>query len=193
MGAQVASMSEQERAVIDTVLEESAEGEGFEQQVQMNAMAQLQNGLNSTINGSGDGLEQLGQPMAQSLSGGMPMAQSLSGGMPIPSMQNVITPGQISINSESNGEGIVTGAGVPGMGPVITIRTDAGAYAADGILPDGFGMGRQPRRNPFRGGMGQMMQMGPMAPRYIPMDGGNGMASSMSSQSHQPITITKLE
>ena len=193
MGAQVASMSEQERAVIDTVLEESAEGEGFEQQVQMNAMAQLQNSLNSTINGSGDGLEQLGQPMAQSLSGGMPMAQSLSGGMPIPSMQNVITPGQISINSESNGEGIVTGAGVPGMGPVITIRTDAGAYAADGILPDGFGMGRQPRRNPFRGGMGQMMQMGPMAPRYIPMDGGNGMASSMSSQSHQPITITKLE
>jgi hypothetical protein len=39
------------------------------------------------------------------------------------------------------------------------------------------------------GGMGPMM---PQAPRYIPMDHGNGI-SQPTSNSHAPITITKLE
>jgi hypothetical protein len=43
MGSQLQLMTEQERAVADTVLEDSPEGIQLEQDAQMNAMAQLQN------------------------------------------------------------------------------------------------------------------------------------------------------
>jgi len=69
---------------------------------------------------------------------------------------------------------------------------------SDGIIPS-FGQGRQPRRNPFRGGGMEMGPMMPSVPRYNPMNGGNGgngmvtMPSSTSSGGNQQITITKLE
>jgi hypothetical protein len=147
MGAQVASMTEAERAVLDNVLDESTEGEGFEQQAQMNAMAQLQNGSVEGQLPVLPGVE--APPIAQ-----MPLSM---GGMLPPALPNIITPGQ----RRASDEGLVTGAGVPGGPPVITVRTDMEAMMSDGIMPPGFGQGRQPRRNPFRGGMG----MGPMMPK----------------------------
>jgi len=105
----------------------------------------------------------------------------MMGGLPLPSLTNEI----------SGGDGIVRGAAVPGMGPVITIRTDQEAMMADGIMPE-FG-GRPVRRSPFR--MGGGMGMGPMmpsVPRYTPMDGGNGMPPSGGHNNVQ-VNITKLE
>jgi len=183
MGAQVASMTEAERAVLDNVLDESTEGEGFEQQAQMNAMAQLQNGPIEGQLPVLPGME--APPIAQ-----MPLSM---GGMLPPALPNIITPGQQQASLNESGEGLVKGAGVPGGPPVITVRTDMEAMMSDGIIP-GFGQGRQPRRNPFRGGM-EMGPMMPSVPRYNPMNGGNGMVppSSTSSSGNPQITITKLE
>ena len=179
MGAQVASMTEAERAVLDNVLDESTEGEGFEQQAQMNAMAQLQNGSVEGQLPVLPGVE--APPIAQ-----MPLSM---GGMLPPALPNIITPGQ----RRASDEGLVTGAGVPGGPPVITVRTDMEAMMSDGIMPPGFGQGRQPRRNPFRGGGMEMGPMMPQIPRYNPMNGGNGMVPPPPSSSTGQITITKLE
>ena len=103
------------------------------------------------------------------------------GGMYPPSIPALINTSQ----SSQEGEGFVAGAQVPGMGPIITVNTRAEDFMADGIMP--IGMNRQPRRS-FRGGMSPMM---PSVSRYTPMEGGNGMSSSVSSGA--PITITKLE
>jgi hypothetical protein len=90
-------------------------------------------------------------------------------------------------------EGYIAGAQVPGGGRTIAIRTDPAAMMADGIPVGGFEGPRQVRRSSYRsfGGMNQMGPMGPPAPRYTPMEGGNGMASSMSSGA--PIRINKIE
>jgi hypothetical protein len=176
-------MTEAERAVLDNVLDESTEGEGFEQQAQMNAMAQLQNGPIEGQLPVLPGME--APPIAQ-----MPLSM---GGMLPPALPNIITPGQQQASLNESGEGLVKGAGVPGGPPVITVRTDMEAMMSDGIIP--FGQGRQPRRNPFRGGGMEMGPMMPSVPRYNPMNGGNGMVppSSTSSSGNQQITITKLE
>ena len=180
MGAQVASMTEAERAVLDTVLDESTEGEGFGQQAQMNAMAQLQNG---SVEGQLPVLPGMEAPL---------IAQTMGGMLP-PALPNIITPGQQSASLNESGEGLVTGAGVPGGPPVITVRTDMEAMMSDGIIPS-FGQGRQPRRNPFRGGGMEMGPMTPQIPRYNPMNGGNGMVTMPPpSSSTGQITITKLE
>jgi DNA-directed RNA polymerase II subunit RPB2 len=125
MGAQVATMTEEEKAVLDTVLEETPEGEAIEQQAQMQAMNQLQ---------------QEAQPFAQPLALPPPEG-TMVGGLLAPSFTNVV-----------EGEGVVPGPQTPLGGAVIAVRTDAEAMAADGILPSG-GFGRQIRRNPYRGGM----------------------------------------
>jgi hypothetical protein len=183
-------MSEQERAALDTVLEESPEGEMLEQEAQMNAMAQLQNGMapQNQIMMPGEGAPLIAPGSEMS----MAPAQTI-GGMNIPNLANNVIPGQSGLD----GEGLTRGAQVPGTGPVIAVRTDAEAMMADGIMPGGFGMGRQPRRG-FRsfGGMGEMGGMGGMSPmmpsvsRYTPMEGGSGMPSSTPSG---PITINKIE
>jgi hypothetical protein len=134
----------------------------------MNAMVQLQNpGQAFNI---GEESNQVMMPVQQ---GGLqiPNGAQIIGGMPIPNLSTV------------SGEGPVKGGQVPGFGPVITVRTDAEAMMADGLM--GAGIGRQVRRNPYRsfGGMGQMGPMGPVQPRYTPMEGGSGGS----------ITITKLE
>jgi hypothetical protein len=159
---------------LDTVLEEGGEeGVGLEQEVQMNAMAQLQNGM-----AAANPQNQIMMPS----DGALPDSE-MSGGMMPPNMSNVVTPG----------EGLVTGPQIPGGGPIIAVRTDSEAMMADGLLMgSGFGMSRQPRRNPYRsfGGMG----MGPMMPsvsRYTPMEGGNAMPSSITPGGQ--ITINKME
>jgi hypothetical protein len=181
MGAQVAEMSEQERAVIDTILEETDTGMGLEQNIEMNAMAQLQ---------SANAQQELPVSTAE-LSTGAPQneiiipgssAAPIVGGMPLPSMTNIITPDE--------GEGIVNGPSVPGTGPVISIRTDPEAMMNDGIpVFGGVGMGRQVRRNSYRS-MGGMNQMMPATPRYTPMEGG---AAAAAPSPNMPIRITKLE
>jgi len=180
MGSQLQLMTEQERAVADTLLEESAEGIEMEQNAQMNAMAQLQNtGQAFDI---GEGSNQVMMPVEPN--------QVQQGGLEIPSnIQMIQSAGMLPPNFSSTlgGEGPVRGPQVPGGGPVITVRTDAEAMMADGLM--GAGMSRQVRRNPYRsfGGMGQMGQMGPMGPavqRYTPMEGGGSGGG---------ITITKLE
>ena len=112
-----------------------------------------------------------------------------SGGLLPPNFSNTV-----ESNIPIKGEGLVRGPQVPSGGAVITVRTDAEAMAADGLMM-GAGMGRQVRRNPYRnfggiggmcgmGGMGGIGQMGPAQPRYTPMEGGGSGGT---------ITITKLE
>jgi hypothetical protein len=180
MGAQVATMSEAERAAMDVVLEGSEAGEGLEQQIQMNAMAQLQQ-----ANEAG-----LANPVL------MPGEEPMVGGLPVPAMTDIINPG-IPISTGMQSEGIVQGAGVPSRAPVIAISTNESDFIRDGLIPGGgFGMGRPVRRSPYRGfggmGMGQMGPMGPAVQRYNPMDGGGGGAP-MPSGSHLNVTINKME
>jgi DNA-directed RNA polymerase II subunit RPB2 len=183
MGAQLQSMTEQEQAVADTVLEESPEGIDLEQQSQMNAMAQLQNTMPSsqTFDVDVGGTNQVIMPVEGTPSSNLQdtvnkMIQS--GGLLPPNFSN-----SIESNIDVKEEGLVRGPQVPSGGAIITVRTDAEAMMADGLM---VGMGRQVRRNPYRnfGGMGQMSQMSPSQPRYTPMEGGSGGGS---------ITITKLE
>jgi len=177
MGSQLQLMTEQERAVADTVLEESSEGIELEQNAQMNAMVQLQN-TGQAFNMS-EGSNQVMMPLEPN--------QVQQGGLEIPNNAQIIQSGGMpppNFSSTVGGEGPVRGPQVPGGGPVITVRTDAEAMMADGLM--GAGIGRQVRRNPYRsfGGMGQIGPMGPVQPRYTPMEGGN---------SGGLITITKLE
>jgi hypothetical protein len=182
MGAQLATMTDAERAAMDTVLEEGGEeGEDLEQQAQMAAMADLAQGAapknEIVVPGEGEGI--------------VAAAPQTFGGMPIQPEAQIITPGLP--RQEFMSEGYITGAQVPGGGRTIAIRTDPAAMMADGIPVGGFEGPRQVRRSSYRsfGGMNQMGPMGPAAPRYTPMEGGNGMASSMSSGG--PIRINKIE
>ena len=178
MGMTVQQLSEEEKHALDTVLEDSKEGQLAQQQLQMDAMASL---------------------VAQ----GAPVEQgAIIGGLPAPSLAASIP----------MGEGQVAGAPMPGMGPVITVRTDASAMMADGILPGPMGNGRAVRRNHFRYGGGGMMDsgmmnggmmnihrmdsmdsmdsMGPMMPR----GSGFGSASPGPPAQHiAPVFVNKME
>jgi hypothetical protein len=177
MGAQVATMSEAERAAADVVLEGSEAGEAIAQQAQLDAMEQLQ----------GEGAPGMANPVVMP---GAPMV----GGLPIPGMTDMVnlrSPTPMPPMLED--EGIVQGAAVPNNGPVIAVNTEPSAFIRDGLVPDGFGMGGRPvRRNPFRsfGGMNTMM---PSVQRYSPMDGGGGGSMPMPSGSHVNVTINKIE
>jgi DNA-directed RNA polymerase II subunit RPB2 len=180
MGSQLQLMTEQERAVADTVLEDSPEGIQLEQEAQMNAMAQLQN-TGQAFNIGEEATNQVMMPLQPN--------QVQQGGLEIPSNTQIIQMGGMPPPNPTvtlGGEGPVRGPQVPGGGPVISVRTDAEAMMSDGLM--GAGMMRQPRRNPFRNfnQMGGMVPMGPMGPqqqRYTPMEGGGSGG----------ITITKLE
>ena len=179
MGAQLATMTEAERAVMDTVLEEGGEGgEELEQQAQMDAMANLGAAAaprnEVVVPGEGEGV---------AVGGPSPTV----GGMPPPSNAQLITPG------EFQREGYIAGAQVPAAGKIINIRTDAGAFMADGIPMGGFDMPRQVRRSNYRGfgGMNQMGPMGPAMPRYTPMAG--GQEPVMTSGSNVSVKINKIE
>ena len=177
MGAQVAEMTDAEKAVLETVLDDSEEGELFEQQVQMNAMSQLNNGVSAPLTNE---IVVPGEELA-------PTVQTV-GGMPPPSLENTFKPVRLT---PTTGEGFVSGPAVPGGGPQIVVRTDSEAMMADGIMPQG--MGRAPRRGGYRsfGGMNDMGPMSAPVPRYTPMAGGQQQPSM--SGSNGTITITKLE
>jgi len=190
MGAQLQSMTEQEKAVLDTVLDDSPDA-------QMIAMAQLQNNM-PLIQGI-DGDEQIDMVATNQLQQGgflMPTNPQLIGGMTLPNNPQLIG-GYMPNNSQilqSGGippvmigaERPVIGPQVPGVGPVIAVNTGEDAMIAEGLgLGPAMG-GRQVRRNPFRNFAGPMGgQMGPSQQRYIPMEGGSSSGGN--------ITITKLE
>lgn len=149
------NMSEEEKQVLDNVLEESAEGQIMQQQAQLNVVEPIE----------------------------IPVQQSteMVGGLPPPALSNTIVAG----------EGVVSGAAVPGMGPIITVRTDPEAMFADGIMSPP--MGRSIRRSSYRygGGMSPMNQMGSMGPmmnRYTPSEQGGGMTNPSAA-----VVVTKLE
>jgi hypothetical protein len=107
-----------------------------------------------------------------------PSQQQLGGLLP-PGGQGVY------INSEERVEGPQT----PGGGPMLAVDTSPFAFMRDGLEMGGsMGMGRAPRRNPFRNMGGQMM-------------GGQGMMNSpspnsgigISHSSNPPIRVTKME
>ena len=176
MGAQVATMTDAERAAMDAVLDDGitegmAAGEegGLGQQAQMAAMEQLQADATDLA------------PVNEVIMPGAPPSQL--GGMPPPALVET-----------------VPGASVPGAGRVIAVDTSGGAFERDGLIPGGYGAPRAPRRNPFRsfGGMGMggmgMGPMGPPSPRYSPMDGGGGGGGvSLPTGSGMKVNITKLE
>jgi DNA-directed RNA polymerase II subunit RPB2 len=182
MGAQVATMTDAERAAMDAVVDDGiaaglAEGEEGElgQQAQMAAMEQLQTDLTGPA------------PANEVV---MPGAPAQLGGMPVPGLAATFGPGQ---------DGIVSGASVPGHGPVLSVDTSQYAFEKDGLMPGGYGAPRAPRRNHFRSfggmGMGGMGPMGPPSPRYSPMDGGASAAGGMPSSigSSVKVNITKME
>jgi DNA-directed RNA polymerase II subunit RPB2 len=184
MGAQVATMTDAERATMDAVLDDGitegmAAGEegGLGQQAQMAAMEQLQADATDLA------------PVNEVIMPGAPPSQL--GGMPPPALVET-----------------VPGASVPGAGPVVAVDTSERAFALQGLMPGEYGVPRAPRRNPFRsfGGMGMagmgmggmggmgMGPMGPPSPRYSPMDGGGGGGGiSLPTGSNVKVNITKLE
>jgi len=91
-------------------------------------------------------------------------------------------------------EGIIEGGMIPGMGPMIAVRTDMEAFERDGIMPM---QGSRPiRRNMYRGSMGSMgSPMGPMTERYTPSGGYLSAMSGGSSPTSPSMTVTvnKLE
>lgn len=84
---------------------------------------------------------------------------------------------------------------MPGMGPMIAVRTDMEAFERDGIMP--MQGNRQIRRNMYRSSMGPSMgsPMGPMTERYAPSGGYLSAMGGGSSPTNPAMTVTvnKLE
>jgi len=173
LGMTVQQLTEEEKRALDTVLEESKEGELVQQQLQMDTAAAAA----------------AAAPQAPMM-GGL-LAPSLATTLPMKDEQ-------------------IAGAPMPGMGPVITVRTDAGAMMADGILPGPMGNGRAVRRNNFRygggimdGGMmnGGMMSihrmdaMDSMDSMMMPRGSGFGVPSPAGppAQHNAPVFVNKME
>jgi len=177
MGASVQQLSEEEKKVIDNVLDDTVTGQLLEQQVQ----------LNETMIPESSGAM---IPISTSAPINNLASNEMLGGMPPPSFTNTI----------SIGEGVVSGAAVPGIGPIITVRTDPEAMMMDGIMEQPAG--RSIRRNPYRfggsagnsmSGMSPMMNpmMGPIMNRYTPASMDNGGSGHISSSAS--VRVTKLE
>jgi len=168
-------LSQEEQAQLDVIQEEGqAEASAEAQEAQMNAMASLQVAPQQPQVWGDEAI--VGPPMQNQLvvpQQQQQMTGGMMGGMPLPSLV---------------GEGPVRGPTVPGMGPLIAVRTDMDAFARDGIMLDG---GTRPiRRNYYS-------TPGPAVERYTPQGGGqflsamNGGADAPGVQ--QTVKVTKLE
>ena len=167
MGTQLQSMSEQERAAADNIIDDTMEGvqlqqqgqqqQGQQQQLQKNAMAHLQNTIPSNQAFMEAERNQVIMPL-----------QNQSGGLLPPNLPTVV------------GEGLVRGPQVPGGGPVLNVDTSEMAFITDGIIPESGMGGRQIRRTPYRNFSSPV--------QYTPMGGGLPNQSQGNN-----ITITKLE
>ena len=193
MGAQVEMMTQQEKAVLDTILEQTdLEQTDLEQMKDVTQLHHIPIELEqSSLEQSG--LEQSSDVLHNQIimpedkhifvTPQIPTDSTILGGMPPPSMP-YITPNKNLIKNE----GLVTGSnlpkGIPGGGPIIAVRTDADAMMHDGIMPF---EGRQIRRNPYKN-MDRMYKGNttPITSRYTPSSGG-------SSHVTPTINIIKLE
>jgi hypothetical protein len=176
-------LSQEEQAQLDVIQEES---QVEEQEAQMNAMTGLQVAPPQPQVWGDEAI--VGPPMQNQLvvpqqqQQQQQMTGGMIGGMPLPS---AFGPGG---TPQMSGEGLVRGPAVPGMGPLIAVRTDMDAFARDGIMLDG---GTRPiRRNYYSA-------PGPAVDRYTPQAGGqflsamNGGADAPGVQ--QTVKVTKLE
>jgi hypothetical protein len=194
MGAQVNDLSKEEKARLDVIQEERPLDEKGEEMIQMDQMESQQ------FPQMGQGFQPQNQIIMPQM-GGM-MAPDF--GMPVGSKNMLPMGGMMApdfgmpVGSKTHYEdGMIEGGTVPGMGPIIAVRTDQAAFEEEGLLG-----GRPIRRNMYRGGMnmGPMGQsMGPMVERYTPASGGylsamggnNGGQSSTNSA--VTVTVNKLE
>jgi hypothetical protein len=194
MGAHVNDLSQEERAKLDVIQDEGQiqlEAESQEQseaaEAQMNAMANLQVGAPAPPQVWGDEAV-MGPPLQNQVI--MPVQ-----GMPIQGMQQQplqapMMGGMVGGLPAPNlaGDGLIRGPSVPGMGPMIAVRTDADAFAQDGLME--MGGSRAIRRNYYR-------TPGPAVNRYTPQAGGNFLSALGGGPDGAPITqtvtVTKLE
>ena len=185
MGAHVNNLSQEERAQLDVIQEEGQEAMSAEaQENQMHAMMNLQVPPVEQPQLWGEEV-MVGPPMQNEVMvpqqpvaqapGGLPQSivGGMMGGMPAPDLA---------------GDGFLRGPTVPGMGPLIAVRTDQAAFEQDGIMLDG---GTRPiRRNYYRA------PMGPTVERYTPQAGGNflsAMGGGPTAPASQTVTVNKLE
>jgi DNA-directed RNA polymerase II subunit RPB2 len=173
MGAHVNDLSQEERAKLDVIQEEG-------QQAQLDAMTNLQVAPQQPPVWEEEVM--VGPPLQNQVI--MPQTQyaqqppqQMMGGMLAPAFSSPI------------GDGLMRGASVPGMGPLIAVRTDQEAFMRDGLVPDG---GTRPiRRNYYRA-------PGPAVERYTPQGGGGNFLSAMGGSdgmggAPSTVTVTKLE
>jgi len=169
-------LSEEEQAQLDVIQEE---GQAEEQEAQINAMASLQVAPQQPQVWGDEAI--VGPPMQNQLvvpqqQQQVPTMGGMMGGLPLPF-------------GEPSREGLVRGPTVPGMGPLIAVRTDMDAFAQDGIMLDG---GTRPiRRNYYSA-------PGPAVERYTPQAGGGQFLSAMNGGAESPgvqqtVKVTKLE
>uniref|UniRef100_A0A6C0BI39 DNA-directed RNA polymerase n=1 Tax=viral metagenome TaxID=1070528 RepID=A0A6C0BI39_9ZZZZ len=206
IGAQVNDLSKEEQAKLDAIQEERLLDENGEEIIQLD-QGQGQDQMESQqFSQMGQGFQQM-QPQMQlrnqiiiPQTGGM-MAPDF--GMPVGSKGMSPMGGMMapdfgmpvgSYAASPHQDGVVEGGTIPGMGPMIAVRTDKAAFEEDGLMADGLMGGRPIRRNMYRGGM-NMGPMGPMVQQYTPASGGylSAMGGNGQPSAMQPITITKLE
>ena len=215
MGAQVNDLSKEEKAQLDTIQEGGLFDENGEEVIQLGQMGQMDQMVSQQFSQMGQGFQQQQPQMQQQPQqqlqnqiimppmGGM-MAPSFEmpvgskgmspmGGMMAPSFEMPVG----SYSASPHQDGMIEGGTVPGMGPIIAVRTDDESFVADGLMG-----GRPIRRNMYRGGMnmGQMgPSMGPMVDRYTPASGGylSAMGGNNGGQSSTnpavTVTVNKLE
>jgi DNA-directed RNA polymerase II subunit RPB2 len=206
IGAQVNDLSKEAQAKSDAIQEEQLLDENGEEIIQLD-QGQGQDQMESQqFSQMGQGFQQM-QPQMQlrnqiiiPQTGGM-MAPDF--GMPVGSKGMSPMGGMMapdfgmpvgSYAASPHQDGVVEGGTIPGMGPMIAVRTDKAAFEEDGLMADGLMGGRPIRRNMYRGGM-NMGPMGPMVQQYTPASGGylSAMGGNGQPSAMQPITITKLE
>jgi hypothetical protein len=185
LGAYIQQLSEAEKKEIDTVLEETPQGESFSENIQIAELTQQtvpiqteQQGYNPFNNIEGETQNQVIQNPFNSI-------QS-------PLQQNVIseqTGGLLPPENE-----MVLGAGIPNGPPTLIVSTDAESMMRDGIDINMSMGGRPLRRSSFRNGFGG--QMMPQRNRFSQGYGSNtndlesnnkGISNSAS------VTVNKLE
>jgi hypothetical protein len=191
MGAQVNDLSKEEKARLDVIREES--GEEMIQLGQMNAMASLQ----LPEMGQGQDFQMQPQQQNQIIMPQTTMPQTTMPQTTMPQTGGIMAPSfEMPIGSKRmspHEDGIVEGGTIPGMGPMIAVRTDQAAFEEEGLLG-----GRPIRRNMYHGGMNAMgPSMGPMVDRYTPAGGSylSAMGGNGTSSTNPAVTVTvnKLE
>jgi hypothetical protein len=200
MSAQVDGLTAEEKSRLDTIQEEMSEESGATEEMvqmgQMNAMAALK-----PLPADGEIIEPVIEPVVGSSS--VPLVEKqqnevvypMVGGLPMPDLAGTT-------------EGVIGGSTIPGVGPMIAVRTDRDAFESDGIYLEG---GNRPiRRNAYRNQMmhmphmpqlphvahmPQIQRMGTpmsaMMERFSPMSGAqSGQGSPLAGQT---VTVNKLE